>query len=328
MASAFKHLGSGPLAEVYQQLNRLDQAGLAPLQALSKVRNAAAQDRIDATRRHLEGGHSLARAGRKAGLFMGFDAALMQAAEQTGLYPFAQLAKRHEARDRRRRKLLSRLWLPLGILAVALMVRPLPALIGGQLGPGGYLLHSLGLFLALLAGGALLWRLPGLLRQRWHGFDTLALELPLLGRLIRRRNSLEFARGLGLLLQAGLPAFDALPKAIGLVANRRLRARLTKAEAALQAGEPLSQALKAAPDLDYSLLALAETGEYAGSLDAMLLHYAKLEEEKVEDLEDALAQWLPRLVYFAVAIWMASSILSAGPPGSLEALRELEGRSR
>ncbi len=313
-------------ANLYLQLAQLDRAGIAPLQALPKVQVKGVEPRIKRVLRQLDGGRPLSEAGRAAGIFDAFDSAAIAAGEQSGNYPFAQLAELHRLRARRRAKVRSRLWLPLGVLLLALVVRPLPALIGGSLGAGGYLIQSLGLFMLLLA---LFWglsRLPRLARH-WglaEPWDGAVLAIPVVGSLVRRRDMLEFARALGLLSRAGAPMFEAMPAARGVVTNRRLRDRLGFVEEALHQGATVTDALARSPDFDGSLLAFAGSGEQAGAIDTMLLHYVRLEEEQLNDAEDRLATWVPRLIYLAVAIWMAATILSAGAPGSLDVLKDLE----
>jgi type II secretory pathway component PulF len=313
-------------ASIYLQLSQLDRAGIAPLQALPKIQAKEAQPRIKALLRRLEAGAPLSQAGRQTGLFDQFDSAAIAAGEASGNYPFAQLGELHRTRARRRAKARSRMWLPLAVLLLALMVRPLPELVGGGLGIGEYLLSSVGVFALLIAILGGLSRLPGLLRH-WgmaNQWDGLLLALPIIGNLVRRRNMLEFARALGLLSKAGLPMFEALPQAASVVNNGHLQAGLEDVEQALRDGATVGDALAHSPDLDHKLLALAGTGDYAGTIDAMLLEYVRLEEEELNDAEDRLATWAPRLIYVLVALWMIVSIANMGPPGSLEALQELD----
>ncbi len=318
-------LPSEVLAGLYQQLYQLDRAGIAPLEALAKVHSTPAQERIAATLRYIQRGDSLAQAGRRAGLFVGFDATLIAAAEQSGIYPFDQLARLHEAQRRRRGLIISRSVLPLAVLLLALLVRPLPDLVAGRIDAAGFLLSSIGVFALLLGLLLIAWKLPGWLRRYGLGgvWDRTILQLPLVGTLVRRRNMLEFSRALGTLHRAGVAMFEALPQAIGVVANSVLQQRLYAVEQTLRSGATLSDALHQSPDLDPGLLALVASGESAGSIDRMLLHYAELEEQEVSAMEDALAQWVPRILYLAAALWMAVTIVSSTMGGSLSTLEQM-----
>ena len=276
-----------------------------------------AEKAIAETLRRVRSGAPLSNAGRLGGLWAAFDSAAIAAGECIGRYPFNQLADFHNARNKRKKQVRSRLLLPLGMLLLALLVRPLPHVVAGELSAGEYLFGSIGMLFLLLVGSWLLSRLPGYLHggawgERWDG---LVLQLPLVGATTRRRNLLEFARALGLLAQAGVALFDAMPRAIELVGNRHLRDCLGRAEQSLHGGASLFDALKQCPEFDPTLLALVDSGEVAGRVDEMLLHYVGMEEQALGQLEDMLVTWGARLVYLMVALWMAWSILSMGLPG-------------
>lgn len=318
------------LAYLYVQMAQLQKAGIAPQEALQQVlagkadKEAAA--RMRTALRHMRRGASVAEAGQRSGLFLGFDAALLAAGEICGEYPFEHLAESYQARVRRSRMIRSRLWLPLMVLGMALLVRPLPALVAGDIGAGAYVSSSFGVFAALLLGGYVLWQMSKLLRRIGLGalWERVALRLPWFGEIHKRRCLLEFTRTLGLLVQAGVPVFEALPKAVATLPNRVLQQRLACVEDALHRGASVGEALSCAEAFDPHLLTLVRSGEHAGSLDGVLLHYARLEEETVSAHEESLARWLPRVVYALVAGWMIASLLGDGLPGSLEALREME----
>jgi type II secretory pathway component PulF len=59
-------------------------------------------------------------------------------------------------------------------------------------------------------------------------------------------------------------------------------------------------------------LHILSTAEQSGKLAGSLLHIAKLESETISLENEMLAEWLPRLAYVMVALWMAYSILSHG----------------
>ncbi len=317
------------LANLYAQLTMLQRAGIAPLEALPKIQTPALQPRVKATLQWLRRGLGLAEAGRRGGLFLGFDAALLAATEMRGEYAFAELAARYEARVRRRRLVIGRLWLPVAVLALGLLVRPLPALVGGSLSLGGYLVASVGTLALLLGGGYLLGRLPDLLERSGLAryWDAMRLALPWIGPLVRRQAVLEFARSLGLLLAAGVPILEALPKAVATVESMSIRRRLGDVEASLRDGATFAEAVAGVPELDRRLRAFVASGDLAGSVDRMLLHFVELEEGELTADEDSLASWVPRLFYLVIALWIASALLSAGPPGSITAIQAMdEGR--
>jgi len=320
-----KTLDEDSLARLYLQLAQLQKAGLGPEQTLRQVQVTGAEEPIRRTLRHLQSGVGLAEAGRRAGLFKGFDAALLAASEQTGEPAFSHLAEFHAARAKRWRRLRSQMWLPMAVLLIALLVRPLPALVGGTMGFGGYLGITLLPFLLIILAGKALTFLPTRIGKGKWGvlWDAWMLRLPIIGRIARRRAMVELTRSLGLMLRAGLPIFEALPKAVETVGNRLMQHRFSRIMDALRDGLPFTEALRQVRGLDERLLAFVSTGAQAGSLEEMLLHYTRIEEENLELDEGELYRWLPRLFYLLVALWMSYGLLTGGVPSSLDAMPEL-----
>ena len=54
------------------------------------------------------------------------------------------------------------------------------------------------------------------------------------------------------------------------------------------------------------------SNQASGTLPATLLSYAQRESQEVASFEEQLATWLPRLLYVAVALWMAYGIVTGG----------------
>jgi general secretion pathway protein F len=306
-------------AQLFSQLAAMERAGLPLLQALATLQLPDAQTAaLQQWRRQLEQGLELASAGQVCGLLSPLDASLIRAAQASGC--LATLLQRlaqgyaHQARQGGART--SRLMMPLAVLLLALFIQPLPALVGGQLTPGGYLWHCLQplLGLALVYGlGRWLWQRSERAPEGQGAlFSGVLARLPLLGDFYLRSNLRDFFATLGLLLEAGLPMLDALPRACATMRSRPLRADLERLAPRIQAGQSLTQAL--AP-LDFPGKALAQglinTGEASGSLPASLQRYANAETERLDSLREQLALWLPRLFYVAVLLWMAQGILSS-----------------
>ena len=57
---------------------------------------------------------------------------------------------------------------------------------------------------------------------------------------------------------------------------------------------------------------MANTGESSGTLPEMLWRHAAMETEAVLHFQQQVADWIPRIVYGAVMLWMAYSILTSG----------------
>ncbi|MBB2493431.1 type II secretion system F family protein [Aquipseudomonas ullengensis] len=311
-------------AVLFAQLAAMEQAGLPLDRALATLQlRPATQARIEATTRQLAQGRDLASAGQKAGLFSPLEVTLLQAAQSAGSPArlYRRLADTYGHQAAQAKALKSRLLMPAGVLLLALLIQPLPALVGGSLSLFGYLW---GVVQPLLMLGALLFLGRSLLQHlqrpasavRASSVDSALLSLPLFGPMLARRNLRDYFESLGLMLEAGLPMFDALPKAAATLRNSQLRRDFLGLQQRVQAGAPLAQALVPLTFPGQAqLLGLVRTGEASGSLPATLLSYASRESAALASFQEQLATWLPRLVYAALVLWMAYGLLTGAGVG-------------
>jgi type II secretory pathway component PulF len=303
---------------LFQALARAEQAGVPVGQALEPLRTDARgrmAARLEVMQAALDRGAALGRAGRHAGLVTPWEGRLLESAATAGTLEtvLARLAEHHATRLRWQRRLRSRMALPLLLLVLLTLVAPLPALIGGELDGAGYLLRTL-LPLAALAA------LVGLARRAArHGsgrdlpraLERLLLWTPGIGRMLRMRAQRDLMMSLALLLAAGRPAVDALREAAVTVRSQVLRLAWLRAAVAVEDGATVTDALADVGGLDRRAgVPLVGSGEFSGSLDRMVEHHAEQLDERLDLLDSAIAEWLPRLLYFGVLGLLAWSILT------------------
>ncbi|WP_296272377.1 type II secretion system F family protein [Pseudomonas sp. UBA6323] len=307
-------------AGLFAHLGAMERAGVPIDRALASLslgaRHEAAVKRL---RQMVGGGRDLASSGQLTGVFTPLESALVRAAQEAGAlaHTYEQLAQRYEEQARHAAELVSRLLLPAGVLMLALAVKPLPALVAGNLSVAGYLAAVLlpVLWLSiLLLGARALWRRWQQRRADQSGsIDDLLLALPVLGGLQRRADLRNFCDSLGLLLEAGMPVLDALPRACNTVSSIRLRRDFASLAPRVAAGQSLVRAFDA---LNFPgkamLIGVLNTGEATGRPDEALLRFARLQAQQLAASQQMLASWAPRLFYLAVAIWMAYGLLTCG----------------
>lgn len=320
-------------AGLFTHLGAMERAGVPIDKALASLSLGAGHEpTLKRLRQMVDGGRDLASSGQLTGVFTPLECGLVRTAQEAGAlaHIYEQLAQRYDEQARHATELMSRLLLPAGVLLLALVVKPLPALVAGNLSGAGYLAAVLlpVFWLSLLLYGArALWRRwqqrrtdqPGLL-------DDLLLALPVLGSLQRRADIRNFCDSLGLLLEAGMPVLDALPRACNAVSNARLRRDFANLAPRVAAGQSL---LRAFDGLSFHgkamLIGVLNTGEATGRPGEALLRFARLQAQQLAASQQMLASWAPRLFYLAVAAWMAYGLLTGG--GFFPALpAELAGR--
>jgi hypothetical protein len=58
-------------------------------------------------------------------------------------------------------------------------------------------------------------------------------------------------------------------------------------------------------------LGIIHSSEQSGKLTSGILHYTKLEAQTLSLQDDALAEWLPRMVYTLIVLWIAYSLVGS-----------------
>ena len=301
-------------AELFTQLAQMETAGL-PFNRAIAVLNlpGAAQPRLVAMREIIGNGNDPAMAGEKSGLFTKLESRLVRAALSAGSPAgmYRQLADYYTDRAMQLATMKSRLMMPAFTFLLALLIQPLPALVGGSIGVAGYLWGALKPMLAIAAAiVGIRWLAAGDASSKGKSFYQ---RMPIYGPVFVRRNLRDFFESLALLLEAGVSMLDALPAALDTVEDGDIRRELTKIRARIAQGVPVAQALR---DITYikdeRVIQFAETGEASGTLPEMLMRHTALETAAINSTLEQLAAWVPRILYALVAVWIAYGLLVGG----------------
>ena len=302
-------LSTAQLATLFGQLRQMESAGLSASQAFALLEESDSNLKapLALVQRQLKSGRPVSEAGFRAKLFDDTLRALIAAAESSGQLAeiYGQLAEHYTGLAGRIARVKSRMWLPMVVLAIALLVQPLPALVGAEISVGGYLYLSLGRLALLATGVFVLFRLPGM-RALWG-------RIPFVARYVAARQLNEFFFVLAMLLEGGLAFDEALPKAVATISDHALRARFDPALKMLGSGASVTAILGKVPAIDSAMLGVVDSSEQSGKLAGGILQYTRLEAEAIGRQDDALAAWMPRIAYAMVAGWMAYSLLHGNP---------------
>ncbi|MFZ6673253.1 type II secretion system F family protein [Undibacterium sp. Xuan67W] len=315
----FSPLSYSIRAGLFTHLAALEKAGLPAARAFTLIRlPSSAQARVEATRKLLVRGKDIATAGQQSGLFNDMEAQLLRAAISAGspAIMYRRLAETYTEKDRLQKAVKARMRMPLLVLGLALLVQPLPALVAGTISKTSYLWSVVRPFLLLALGLAgyrffLKWSDGNSGSALRHSVEKSLITLPVLGAMHVRRNARDFFESLGLMLEAGLPVFDALPQACNTISNQLIRADFSQVLPRLQQGMTLADALAACDYLgNNQATGLIQTGESSGTLSEMMLRHANSETAALSAFQQQLADWLPKIFYGAVMLWMAYSLIT------------------
>ena len=308
-------------AELFGQLAAMEEAGLPFDQVLDIVHlppNESA--RLKATRKCIRSGLGIAESGLRSGLFTPLEASLVRTATLSGspARTYRLIANQCARRAARLKALKSRLTIPAIMIAVWVILGPVPNLVVGSLTLSGYLAgHLLPWVGAAVTAYLLIERLRG--RQAsadssWGiPLDGVLPFVPLFGPMEVRRNLRTFFDSLALLLEGGVPILEAFPVALDTVRNRALKSQLAQIKPRIEAGTSFGQALAELSLFGRSQTSeLIRTGEASGTLPRMLLRYSEAEAAAIDRFDDLVVEWIPRIAYTSTALLIGYGMIHGG----------------
>ena len=175
----------------------------------------------------------------------------------------------------------------------------------------GHAFTDYGLFIGV-GGFALVWVLRIWLKssagRKW--WQSRALRLPLVGKLLLKYDLTLYARSLGTLLGNGVPLLMSLQIATQTVHNVNLRQALESVVPKVKAGGKMVDALKASGIFEPLAISLVRVGEETGRMGPMLLELARIFNRDVEaGIKRGLTMLEPVLILF-LGLIVASIIVS------------------
>lgn len=310
-------------AQLFTHLATMENAGIPTLQSFQQLRlKTIFMERVANCRRAISKGKDIATAAHEARLFNYFEFTLIRAACAAGSpgFSYKRLAQVYKEKANLEKRLRSRMRLPLLMLTFALSILRLPALITGSISLFQFLLGIIAPLLLIFFVVQHFKKRLADTREKTsiginndEGFDRFLLKLPIFGRMILRDNARQFYEALSLLLEAGVPIFEATPLAAQTIWNRTIQPHFQTMSKQLEQGWPLSQALENNPMRgEDAVIELVRTGEASGTLPAMLWRHVEVETEAQTHFRDELAAWLPKIIYGMVAVYIIIQIFKSG----------------
>ena len=276
--------------------------------------------RLKAARKWIKLGVGIAEAGLRSGLFTSLEATLVRMATVSGspARTYRLIADQCARRAGRMKAMKSRLILPAAMLAIAIVLGPVPRLVTGSMTLTSYLAKHL---LPWIGVGVVAYLLLELSRRRqatshssWRvRLDGFLPSVPMFGPMEVRRNLRDFFDGMALMLEAGVPILEALPMALDTVRNQALKMQLAQIKPRIEAGTSFGQAF-AGLSLFGSTQPYGQilTGEASGTLPRMLLRYSEAETAAIDRFDGLVAEWIPRIAYSSAALLAAYAVIHSG----------------
>jgi general secretion pathway protein F len=172
---------------------------------------------------------------------------------------------------------------------------------------GLYLLVAL----AVLFLGVRFWLTREANRLRWH--KTL-LKIPYIGRWLLLGDISDWCRGLGILLNSGVPAVAAMRISNATVNNRALKTKLETATEQVRQGSSIHHALVQQGGMPGFMLHMVGSGEASSELDAMLIRVADFYANTLKNATETLLKILNPVLLIIIALIVAAIMLGVLTP--------------
>lgn len=145
-----------------------------------------------------------------------------------------------------------------------------------------------------------------------YAFELILLKIPILGNMLKIRDTARFSHTLGILSAAGVSVLEAFAISADVVSRLPIRAKIQIATTHIKEGDSIHHALKQTGYFTPMSVHLIASGEASGRLEMMLersAHYQEQEVTRTTEIALALFEPLLILVMGGVVLFIVLAIL-------------------
>lgn len=336
--SGTQKITTADIAIFSRQLATMLGAGIPLVQSFEIVgnghENAAMQKLILAIKADVEGGSALAEALARHPLY--FDdlfVNLVEAGEQAGALEtlLDKIATYKEKTEAIKKKIKKALTYPAAVLVVAfivtviLLIFVIPAFEDLFQGFGADLpaftrvvidlsqfVREQGWLLAVIIGAAVGAFLYFKKRSRAlrHFLDRVALQMPVIGDILRKAAIARYARTLSTMFNAGVPLVEALDSVAGATGNIVFEQGVLQMKDEVATGQRLQQSMENTDLFPNMVIQMIAVGEESGSLDEMSAKVADFYEEDVDNAVDNLSSLIEPMIMAILGVLVGGLVVA------------------
>ena len=305
-------------AELYHQLGMMITAGLSVHKALEHLQShppsLSLRAPISQLLEQLDQGHTVSESLQRIGKWIpSFDLALIDAGERSGRLDacFKLLAVYYRERAQMARQMISDMAYPAFVLNFAIVLFPLIELV-----TTGSVAHFLWMTVGIAAPlyglvFLIVYACQGRHGEGWRSrVEQILGRIPILGTARQDLALARLATALESLLNAGVPIVTAWELAATASGSPALARTVQGWKGPLEEGSTFSELISASDRFPTLFANLYHTGEVSGTTDQTLIRLHDLYQTEGLAKMKALAQWTPKLVYFAIVFFVAWKIIS------------------
>jgi type II secretory pathway component PulF len=302
-------------AQLYHELGKLIGAGVhvdRSVELLLAQRPVASMRMwLEGLRRGLAARLSIAESVKQHTESVPMEVSLLAAGERGGRIEaaFEHLARYYELRQKSRDKAVGALVYPIILLHFGLVLPELPQVIMGD-GSIGRILLQLAIAWALLLGLGFGAVAAVKLAATSPAADAFLNRIPLIGGVRRHWSLARFCQVFHTGLLAAFQMSENL-KMAGTASQSAVLAHAGKdAAESIEGGQTLTASMKRTRAFPVVFMQSVATAEESGTLDREMERWAVAEAELASQAQDRLAEWVPRIFYVLVALYVAARILA------------------
>lgn len=140
--------------------------------------------------------------------------------------------------------------------------------------------------------------------------DSLALRIPMIGRLVKSVEVARFSRTLGTLIHSGVPILQAMTLVRQIIGNRLISDSLEVVRNRVKEGDTLSAPLAQQTVFPPLAVQMISVGEETGKLDVMLLKVADNYEKSVRNMIKRLVNFLEPAMILIMGLVVGFIVIS------------------
>jgi type IV pilus assembly protein PilC len=134
--------------------------------------------------------------------------------------------------------------------------------------------------------------------------DRLALNIPVVGPLVRKVSVAKFTRTLGTMVSSGVPIMDGLEIVAKTAGNKVVEEAIYKVRQSISEGKTIAEPLAECGVFPPMVVSMISVGEATGAMDTMLNKIADFYDDEVDDAVGAMTAMMEPLlmVFLGVAV--------------------------
>ena len=172
-------------------------------------------------------------------------------------------------------------------------------------------------WLYILVGCAAVWVIKKVIGKTPAGayfYDSVSLNMPVTGTLVRRTAVARVSRTLGTLLASGVPILQSLVIVRDTTGNRVVSKALQNVHDAVKEGESMSEPLAQSGVFPPMVVSMVEVGEETGALSDMLTRVANTYDDEVDNAVAGLTASIEPALIIILAVVVGTIIIAMFMP--------------